>query len=276
MLIHLSHLYSWKDVVEILTLATVLYQITRWLALDKQKNLVIPFSLYCGAIIVTSLTQCLTLYMLLVTYAPVAFVILLLVHQTQLQKNFVTLSRLEPVQEAAKKSDWLDAFLRACVISFNKQKNLNVIIESTDYLSEFMELEYRIDTKIDGGILELLVDSSLFKDSKYIWIDTRGLVRGINAQLSPTMLTNLGLHQEQSHRKHEGQLITSITDAVVIKTHATSREFDVIVQGKEYPGLSTNAALALLKKYFLAKREDHSGVSYAASYQKTTDHTSAS
>lgn len=278
MMLELFHLYFWQDIVEIIMIATVLYRISRWLALDKQKNLVLPLYLYCICIIACSIMQCSTLSMLLITYAPVAMVIVFLVHQQQLQKNFVILSRLEPAKEVAQKIDWLDSFLRACVISFNKQKNISVIIEHKDYLAELLHLDYRIETNIENGILELLIDSPLINNASYMWINADGTLKGINAQLLPTAIAHLPAvaPREQRSSSNEALIITGITDALIVKTDAVTREFDIFVQGKQYSRLSTNAALALLKKYFLANRQDQSGVSYAASYKKTTDHSSAS
>ena len=68
--------------------------------------------------------------------------------------------------------------------------------------------------------------------------------------------------------KHDALFFTNKVDALIVKTNAEQRSFDIIVHGKEYAALNTRAALHLLKKYITPHSSEIQGVTHEYEHAK--------
>jgi hypothetical protein len=251
--------FLWRDIIEMAALATVIYYLSLWLKKDRQKNLLLYFYGYCMVIAIAYNLQLSTISHLLVVCSPLAIMLFVLIHQETLQKNFVALCNIMPARPT--RSDWLDSMKQTALTTMNNHNNVIFVIERSQALDELLNTPLPLSADITKGVLSVFLSSQLFDAEKMLWLNTQGMLLGINAtwQQVPGEL----IHTEQTTTwKHEALFFTTKTDALILKTNAEHRTFDILVHGKEYEALTTRAALHLLKKYIGSQKSEMQGVTH--------------
>jgi hypothetical protein len=245
-----------RDIIEIVFYASVLYAFCIWLKTDKTKNILGYFLTYCTLTLFAWAVQLPTLTPLLFTYAPVALLLFIVLHEKTLQRNLVTLCAITPTK--IQHEDWLDTLLSSSLTTINNNKNITVIIEHRDSLEYFLDAPFFINADIGKGILDILLSSTSYDEQKMVWIDTNGRVRGINVswrinkevtQLRPTH----SLHKENA------LFYTLQTDTIVFSAHPISRTFTLIINGHETAHLSAHQMHTIIKKQLSLKTSKHKG-----------------
>lgn len=268
------YIFGWSDAIEILFFSGALYYFSAWLAHDSKKNLVLTFYGYCLLIITSSYAQLTTVHTAALIFSPAALMIFILLHQEVLQRNYIAFKQIIPAQKSKAEGDWIDSLIRTCLIAFNQKKDLLCIIEQQDILSDFINPGLLIETDLHKGLLETLITSNSFEQNKYIWLRSHGIAVAINCswQHDSTAATE---KIDMPSWKQEALLITQKTDALIFKTYSENRLFDVVIQGKLYDNLNTNAMIKLLNKY-RGTLSINSGVTNAPYAQKNSRNQSQS
>ncbi|HSC24674.1 MAG TPA: hypothetical protein VLB80_00455 [Candidatus Babeliales bacterium] len=218
-----------RDCVEILLYTTFLYIFCKWLQVDRTKNLIIYFFAYCIFAIGAWIIQLPTISPFLFTYAPVALLLFIILHEKILQRNLIALCPIVPVR--ADHDDWLDILISSSLTVINTQKAITIIIENKDSLDYFLTIPFYINANISKHLLDILLISTYYNEQKMIWVDTQGKIRGINAVWS-----------------YETPFHTLQNDAIIISAHPISRTFTFIVSGKETKNISAHHVRMLIKK----------------------------
>jgi hypothetical protein len=246
-----------SDIIEIIFYASVLYTFCRWLKTDKTKNILIYFLAYCTFTLIAWVVQLPTLTPLLFSYAPVALLLFIVLHEKTLQRNLVTLCSITPAK--IQHEDWLDTLLSSSLATINTNKSITVVIEHQNSLEHFLNAPFLINAVMGKGILDILLSSTSYDEHKMVWIDTNGRIRGINVswinyqekeQLRPVHF----LHKENA------LFYTFQTDAIVLSAHPISRTFTLIINGQETTHLSAHQVHTMIKKQLSLKiSKQHKG-----------------
>ena len=246
-------LLRWYESIEILCYVGFVYYFSLWLSADKQKNLVMPFYAYCGALCASQLIGLYSLHMLLLYGAPCAVMVFILFHQQVLQKNFVTLRRysVSTVQSAS----WVETLISMCLYAMNKNKNLSIAIEQNDILQPFVKSSCSMNAPVQEQIFEFIIDSTRLDPEKVIWIQNTGYILGANVtwydELSPSMID--GAYGNCTPQQIMGIALTQKTDAIVITLCPQERTFTITMQGTIINSVTATMALNMLKKMMVGK-----------------------
>ncbi len=245
-------LYTWRDFFEVTLLAGLIYLFLTWLNKDKSSYPVLFFHIYAGLTIIAYYAQLAVLSTILLISAPIAIMLLILMHQQSLQKNLIVAKIIKP--PAHHDFAWLDELVRTCLSVLNKHKELICLIERSDNLKTLLTAPYYFNADIKKELLEILVDHVNTAAGQMLWIEQTGKLIAINARLGmpvDVQWFTSPLDAQQAW-KQDAVFLSTKTDAIVIRVCVNSRLFTCIAQGKIVEDLSAWQMLALLKKY-LAK-----------------------
>lgn len=221
----LYHLIA-RDIIEILFYSSCIFTLCQWLRTDKTKNITIYFFAYCILAISAWVAQLPTLSPFLFTYAPVALLLFIVLHEKTLQRNLVTLCSITPAR--IEHEDWLDTLLSCSLATINSKKNITVIIEHKNALDYFLTTPLTINADMTKNVLDIFLTSSSYDEDKMVWVNTNGKLRGINVTWN------------NKQEKYD--------DAIIFSAHSMSRTFSLIINGKETKNLSAHHVHTMIKK----------------------------
>lgn len=253
--------FLWRDIIEIGLLTVAVYYLSLWLKKDRQKNLLFYLYGYCTTIAAAHILQLNTISHLLLLFSPLTVLLFVCIHQETLQKNFVALCNITPARITP--AQWLEHLMQTVVTTMNNRTPITCIIERSSALDDLVHTQLPMRADITKELLNVVISSSLFDATTMLWLNTQGTLLGINATFKtiPDELMNTDV----------ALFFTTKTDALLLKTHAEQRTLTIIVNGKEYSGLTTRAALHLLKKYIGSYAPERQGVSHE--YEHTQNRT---
>lgn len=242
--------YSWKDPLEILVFTFFIYRFSLWLKQDQTKPLLPLFYSYCSLGLVAHLGNLLTIKNFISLYTPVILMLFILIHQELLQRNFVALKKIVPKKENLSEN-WLELLIRTCLKASNNNKTVHCIIEQKDSLANLIGTVLEIQAPIKDESLNLIFESSLFDPQKVIWINSNGMIEGINAswkkEVHNTWLDPSAKKENKTIR--QALKITEKTDALFIRCNAGLGTFDIMAQGKLIENITAANSLRIIRHY---------------------------
>ena len=224
-----------RDIIEIFFYSSCAFTLCRWLKTDKTKNIIGYFFAYCALALCSWVTQLPTLTPFLFTYAPIALLLFIVLHEKTLQRNLVTLCSITPARITHE--DWLDTLLSSSLGIINTNKSITVVIEHKNALDHFLTAPFIINADMDKNVLDIFLTSTSYDEEKMVWTDTSGRIRGINVTWNSTKET-----------KEDALFYTLQSDAIIFTAHPMSRTFTLIIKGKEIKNLSAHHVRIMIKK----------------------------
>lgn len=254
------HLLTLTDYAQILILSSIIYYFMKWLAKDTQKNLLGYFLIYCASGILfyaAGLTVLADFY--LMTWPTIIFLIVS-IHQETLQKNFLKIQRYAPTQPIH--ANWIDQFIKSCLIALHKNKEISCVIERFDHLEPIIKTPSKFYADLDTQLIEILLEKHISSDNQSIWMRHDGKIVAINAYFiahpDQTWIDTEMSHQPQSII--DATYVTSKTDALVVRVIPFTRSFEIIVGAQMYQNLNAAELSRLFPKLLAAsKNKDQSG-----------------
>ena len=217
-----------RDIIEIAFYSSCIFIFCTWLKTDKTKNLLGYFFMYSGLAILAWVIQLPTLTTFLFSYAPVALLLFIILHEKTLQRNVVALRSITPAQHAS--SDWIDTVISSCLSAINGNKKIAIIIEHKDALDHFVEAPFLINADISKNMFDMVFSTALYDQEKMIWITTNGKIKAFNSDWI--------IDQE----------VLLYSDALLVSAHHTNRTFTFNHYGKETTNISAQHIRAMIKK----------------------------
>jgi hypothetical protein len=232
--------WGWRDCIEAIFLIMILYNTTAWLNKDKTRKMVWYIYCYCTALLVAYYTHLPLIFSFLLNAAPIATIILILMHQDMLQKRFAMPTKIIP---AHLSTQWIDELLQACLVAMNSKKQISCIIEHEDTLQTLISTPYNLNTPCKKTVLLLLSESSLFEHSSLIWLSHDGIIKGINSTIK-----DLQTDLEKDTWKM-ATLICTKTDALAFRANPEHNTFDIVLKGNIIENLSSTYCKAVLMQF---------------------------
>jgi hypothetical protein len=237
---------TWYDAIEILFFSSLFYYLALWLRKDKQQNLLWYFYGYCALTLITYTVNLPTISIFLFLFSPAIIMLFIIIHQDILQRNFVALRHIKPVQKAAH--NWIETLIQTALIVINNtNKSITCIVERTDTMHTFLQAPFIIHAPLNTTLLETFINSHSYDQNKMIWIDASGNLEGINASWRQT-ITEFS-YTEQSVCLENALLYTTKTDALVFTIDSETRTFTIIMQGKKLQKINAHHAYITIQKY---------------------------
>jgi len=256
------------DWAEIVLLSIGIYYISLWLKKDRNIPLLTYFYGYLGLFFCTYTFNLSVISTLLFLFSPALIMIFCMVHQNTLARNFITLQNVIPTRACA--SNWAELLVRTCLIAMNNNKAVSCIIERSDSLAHHVTSQCLIHTEFDKPLLDLLIDSPGFEESKYVWFSKQGKILGINTEWDfeqhETWLVDSVKHI--APRKQSALYITHHTDALVMHIIPETRTFTLIVEGQTIEPIDAHRLIAILQNYLEQPIQNKKGVYHAGIIKK--------
>ncbi len=267
---HIIQLLTFKDLLEILFFTSVLYRFSLWLKKDLHKNLVPYLYTYCSATALAYYLPLPTVSSFLLMGAPVALVLLVVIHQEMLQKNFVALKNYIPAK--VDHTDWLETLIRSTLVTINNNKSIRCVIESTDSLKEFITTTLVLNAHIKQELLDIVLNSPSCTPNTLIWINAEGNLKGLNAHwcidYDEDWLAHDMHHLEKW--KQDALFFTQKTDALIFNITPETRTFELIVNGKSFDNVNAPHVLYMIKKHLSGnkKGDSHDNIDFTQKPEK--------
>lgn len=264
----------WSALLEIAIFSVIFYSFLRWLAQDKQKNLIGWFYGYVCMYSLAWQLNLMTIHLFLVLGAPFMLFIFCMLHQKTLQKNFISLNALQSPTQITH-NHWLEELMQACLHGINTKKEIFVFIERADSLDLFLSASYFIKAPIQQPLLQLLMNNA--DDQITLWVTHNGMLQALN----PHYLTSEDTYwmakeiQQLPTWQQKALLITQSSTTIAFSISPLSRQCTVIINDKITSQLQPSQALQLMQQYCLLTRsrgESHDPLFKTSFNQKQVTH----
>lgn len=154
----------------------------------------------------------------------------------------------------ATPTNWLDEFMRACLAALNKNYEFVCVIEGQDKLKDLIKAPCVFYADLKKDIFDLLIEKQTRTTDFFVWINREGKLVAINAHWNHTLIIHEGWvtpeAQQLNQWKQEALLITSKSDALILKAEPLSRTFTIGFQGKLLENLSAEQTALFLSNTF--------------------------
>lgn len=261
-------LYTWQDGAEIFVLSLLVFYFLRWLKHDAQKPLILYAYGYCALTFLAHYLGLSILSNILFLAAPLVICIFILMHQQTLQKNFVSLKKINP---PTKESDhWIDELMRTSLYAMNNSKHLVWVIERKDSLDTSLKSSCLFYADLKKDLLELLLESQTNEEETILWVNAQGKLVAFPAAWNITS-ENLWVAPDAEQLPTWQQyalLISSKTDTLIISSNPQTRLFTVIAQARSIEDLSAHHTSLLLKRLIINQTSFQEGIRHAAQPEK--------
>ncbi len=271
-------IYNFKDYLEILFFAIAFFKVSQWLKQDLTKPLLQYFYKYIGLAACAYYFELTTVYYVLLHSAPAIASLFIVYHQKTLQKQFMLSQRtsITPAMAIGHK-DWLETFIRTCMIMAHKKISITSIIERKDEISDFIHKSFTLDIPVNQDVLTLLLESPSFDEEKLIWLNKNGNLVSVNASWGHVLQQETLLHQENLAWQAYALQLSQVSDAIIFYHNALTHESTIIIQGKKIEHLSIDHAMKMMKKIIQKSDYDQTlqGVSHESD-KRDSKHTTSS
>lgn len=261
-------IYTLQDCLEILVFIAISYKSLIWLKQDHTKNLLINAYIYIGLLTFAYISSCSILFHTLLIAAPICIIFALIIHQKQLQKNFILSSKTNLSLQKTPQKNWLESLLQSCLYASHQKKNIVCIIERSQHLQPLLHAPYLLQIPIQEHITNLLLASTKITDNCILWIDDQGIIQSINVSWNHTLINELIIKPQNTlSLQHEAALLlTEKTDALVFSIDTTFNNNIIWYKGSCIKQNTTQNLLLFIHKILkkqtispvvLQKRNDH-------------------
>ena len=217
-------LYYIQDFLEVIIFISITYKCLIWLKQDNTKNLLFGSYLYISLIIFSYLTSCNILFFTLMLAMPICILFVLVIHQKQLQKNFLLSSKTNHVFASMPQKNWIDSFVQSCLIASHNKKNITCIIERSQHLQPLLKPPFMLYIPIQQEITNLILESNKINEQSLFWINESGIIQSINVEWNDLLLSEIIIksNNNKTLSNDAAMLLTEKTDALIFAIHTLS------------------------------------------------------
>lgn len=261
-------LLHWRDSIEILFFAVALFYAAQWLKQDRTQPLLGYLYSYLALTLGSYFFGLFSVSYALCALSPACAMVFILIHQKTLQRNYVALRNLTP-RKQLHNANWVELLVRSCLVTMNNKKPVMCVIEQRDSLAQFIWAPFILNSYVQPGLIELLLQNPTYDHNSFLWLNHEGKLQAIACNWQ-----QFGQEQTFSTVWHEDALLyTSKTDAVVIYADPHSHTFSIIAQDKLIENLSAPQAVRIINSYVVQPHQIQKGAVRDVQTNKTTGTT---
>ncbi len=242
------HIYRWRDFFEITFFVSLFYYLCLWLKQDQQKPLLPFFYGYCSLTLLSYWFALPTVTYALINFSPVLLVCFIIVHQSTLQKNFITLHSFS-AQILDQQRNYEELIVQSFLIAASDGISVSCVIEKADSLATFLTSLHLCNAQLSQPLLDALLQSPHFDSSKIIWLDVQGKIIAFNSNWNKSSVDEW-LTAQPSHPQwmQDALFYTTKTDSIFIRIDPVVRTFTFIAEGTALDHVAAHQLIGLLKK----------------------------
>lgn len=248
-------LYCFQNYLEVLIFSFAIYHILKWLQQDHTKHLVLYVYGYASLMMTSQFMGCLTLFWTMFIIMPVAMLVCVVIHQKQLQKNFILASSKDLTPHTLPTKNWLDLFIRSTLLLSYQNKQLYCIIERNNHLAPLLDAPCNLYLALQQPIIDLILSSAALNRSSIVWLTDFGILNSVNATWQKILSNEILTPENQPLHHAEILLLTSKTDALVWSIDPTTKLAMLWYQGKSMQKLTIDQLVTSCKQ-ILYKNEE--------------------
>lgn len=261
----LMGIFHWQDCLEILLFSFAVYKPSRWLLLDREKNLLMYLYSAVGLFVAADYLNLATLRATYYAFWPGIALLFMIAHKRSLQKNFVTAQNIKAA--TLPDESWIEALTRSAFVGIRHNLDVTFVIEHHDNLDNTLHTTTPMDAQLNKETMDLIMTSTQLNNESIIWVSSDGVIKGIN------VTWNFGTDEAANDWEQRALLITSHTDAIVCRLDATTRMFSLIAQETYIPQATVEHTMNLLRS---CVRTGHQSFEELTNHDHTTPTTSDS
>lgn len=241
-------LYTVQNYLEVAVLSIIVYRCLRALQSDYIHQVALYAYLYAGAIVVSNVLHAPVLFWILLAYSPVAAILIVITHQTQIQK-YVAIHSLKTLHaQALPDSFWIESLIRSCLFAAHHKKNIFCIIMRKQSVHQFLDVPYALHIPIQKDVVDLVLASSMIESPSIMLIDQVGTLKSINASWSDKVQNHMittAHHSSTQHSIYAASIITMSSDAIVFNIDPITKQATVWCQDSVTRDLSADQLLKI-------------------------------
>lgn len=192
---------------------------------------------------------------------PAALMMLIIIHQQTLQKNFISLMHIAPTK-TAQNSLWLEDLTRAALATLNNGKDVFLVIERHKSLTDFLYPNIKIDAPLHKELLDIIFETPTRDPHMLIWLNDRGQLLGINAHWNNELIDDSWTIEETKIRNiwfYDALWFTSKSDSIVIYLSALQKQSAILMRDTIVENVAASHALNLLREQLVPFTEVKKG-----------------
>jgi hypothetical protein len=248
-------LYCFQNYIEVLVFSFAIYQMLKWLQQDHTKHLVLYVYGYASIMVMSQITGCVTLFWTMFIIMPVAMLVSVVIHQKQLQKNFILASSKDLTPHTLPTKNWLDLFIRSTLLLAYQNKQLYCVIERNNHLAPLLHAPCNLYLALQQPIIDLILSSSALHQSSIIWLTDFGILNSVNATWQKILSNEILSPENQLQHHAEILLLTAKTDALVWSIDPTTKLAMLWYQGKSMQKLTIDQLMTSCKQILYKNAE---------------------
>ena len=230
-------LYTYQNYIELCLFIIATHKALSWLKKDHTKPLLLHTYAYCALAFASYHFSCTILLQAMIIFAPALIIFCMIIHQKQLQKNFVFASPKLVTPHTLPHTNWLEILIRSCLLSSYQKKQLICIVQKSDCLDMLLQAPYELNLPLQQDIIDLVLASNDLDNPSILWTSNSGTLCSVNVKWKKLLTEELFLFHHQSDNQplthhHEAiAMLTKKTDAFAFLINASTGEHALWYQG---------------------------------------------
>ncbi len=255
---------QWRDVIEILIIAFLLYYILAWMKNTRAWSLLKGIIVIALFLVIASIMQLDTIIWIAKNVVNYAIIALLLVLQPELRKGLENLGRKNFLgdilsttaihsADAEKVSETtVSEIVKACTEMGKARTGALIVIQRAEFLSEYETTGIAIDGKVTSGLLiNIFEKNTPLHDGAVIIVGNRVTAATCYLPLSD----NLDLSKDLGTRHRAAVGVSEKTDAITIIVSEETGRISLAIDGKIEPISDGEQLRSKLTKLVTSARE---------------------
>lgn len=232
-------LFQWQDFYSLLIVVICVYKFLNFLSSHRTANLLAySYVLYLNMIFAYFI-NCQTIFNFLVHATPVILIILILMHQKNLQKNWLGVG----VAKVEKNNLlWLDEISKILIWAKHHNYFPIILIEQFDNLESILENQVEVNANYNTQLLKSLIDCNQAATNQIIVLKNNK-IKLVNANFLPNQLFYKDQIMSATH-------VTAMTSTIIIFCSSDNLKINLFVNG-EHQHIDSQSIGSTLRQFIL-------------------------
>jgi hypothetical protein len=214
-------LFQWQDFYSLLLVIFCVYKFLNFLSSHRTVNLLSYTYILYFNMLFAYFINCQTIFNFLIHATPVILVILILMHQKNLQKNWLGVG----VAKVEKHNLlWLDEIAKILIWAKNHNYFPIILIEQIDNIETILENKIEVNAYYNAKLLKSLIDCNQAPNNQII-VFNNNQIKLMNANFSPNQFF---FNDQKTACAH----ITSLTSTIIMFCESDNLKINLFIDGE--------------------------------------------
>jgi diadenylate cyclase len=240
----------WQDIVDILVVACIIYQVFLLIKGTRARQLVVGLIIVFLAFYVARKLELFTLGWILNNFVASIVIVIVVIFQDDIRRLLLSLGRSPFFKKITyvKETLFFDELADACTVMGKRRIGALIVLEREVGLEEFMEIGVHLEAEVNTElIISIFQPASPLHDGAMIIQE--GRIRQAGCILPLTLKEGIGKDFGTRHRAAIG--ITEVTDAVALVVSEERGTISYAFQGNIVTGVKGETLKTVLKELLI-------------------------